>query len=113
MSTDSIKQGGEMRLSQLQVEAIRAGAKGHFGPATRVWLFGSRVDEQSVGGDIDLYLEPEIQDPAKLVEAKLRFLLELHRKFGEQKIDVVIQRVAGDQKLSIYQVAKETGVRLL
>lgn len=74
-----------MRLSQPQVEAIRAGAKRHFGPATRVWLFGSRVNEQLAGGDIDLYLEPEIQEPAELVAAKLRFLLELHRKFGEHK----------------------------
>jgi len=92
---------------------IRAGAKGHFGPATRVWLFGSRVDEQLLGGDIDLYIEPEIQDPVELVEAKLRFLLELYKKFGEQKIDVVVHRGACEEQFPIYQVAKETGVRLL
>jgi predicted nucleotidyltransferase len=110
---DRVKGRYQMRLNKLQVEAIRAGAKGHFGPATRVWLFGSRVNEQLAGGDIDLYIEPEIQEPAELVEAKLRFLLELHKQLGEQQIDVVIHRVACKKQLPIYQVAKDSGVRLL
>lgn len=102
-----------MRLNKSQMEAIRAGAKVYFGPATQMWLFGSRVNEQLAGGDIDLYIEPEIQDPSELVEAKLRFLLELHKQLGEQQIDVVIHRVACKTPLPIYQVAKNTGVRLL
>jgi len=102
-----------MRLTEPQANAIRSGVTKNFGPASRAWLFGSRVDARRAGGDIDLYVEPEIQDPAELVEAKLHFLLELHQKLGEQKIDVVIRRTAFKEELPIYRVAKETGIRLL
>lgn len=102
-----------MRLSQAKINAIRDSAEKNFGLNTRVWLFGSRVDEQRMGGDIDLYVEPDIQNPAELVEAKLHFLLDLHKKLGEQKIDVVIRRKAFNEELPIYRVARETGVRLL
>ena len=81
--------------------------------SARVWLFGSRVDEQSKGGDIDLYIEPELQDPVELVDAKLRFLLELHKKIGQQKIDVVLRRTEFKEDLPIFRIAKETGVQLL
>lgn len=95
------------------MDAICVSAERNFGSNVRIWLFGSRVDDQRVGGDIDLYVEPEIQDPVELVEAKLHFLLELHKKLGEQKIDVVIRRTAFKEELPIYRVARETGVRLL
>lgn len=59
-----------MRLSQPQVDVICASAVKIFGRSARVWLFGSRVDEKSKGGDIDLYIKPELQDPVDLVDAK-------------------------------------------
>jgi predicted nucleotidyltransferase len=102
-----------MRLTDTQAEAIRASAIQNFGRTAQVWLFGSRVDEQRAGGDIDLYIEPELQDPAQLVDAKLHFLMELHKKLGEQKIDVVIHRSQFKEDMSIYRIARETGVRLL
>ena len=85
------------------MEAIRVSAERNFGSNARVWLFGSRVEEQRAGGDIDLYVEPEIQDPDELVEAKLHFLMELHKKLGEQKIDVVIRRAAFKEDMPIYR----------
>jgi hypothetical protein len=48
-----------------------------------------------------------------LVEAKLHFLLELHKQLGDQKIDVVIRRAAYKEELPIYRIARETGVKLL
>jgi len=102
-----------MRLSQPQVDVICASAVKNFGHSARVWLFGSRVDEKSKGGDIDLYIEPELQDSAELVDAKLHFLLELHKKPGDQKIDVVIRRAEFKEDLPIFRVARETGVQLL
>jgi hypothetical protein len=60
---------------------------------------------------VDLYIEPEIQQPDDIVEAKLNALVELHRQLGEQKIDLVINREQG-VSLPIYQEAKETGVLL-
>ena len=102
-----------MRLTASQVSCIRDGVAKHFGATSHVWLFGSRVDDQLRGGDIDLYIEPETQDPASLVDAKLHFLSEMHRQMGEQKIDVVLRRIAFQEELPIYRVAKENGEQLL
>jgi len=78
-----------------------------------VWLFSSRVDDDKKGGDIDLYIEPEIQEPEELVDTKLNFLVEMHRVLGEQKIDLVLRRSQSNQGLPIYRIAKETGMKLL
>lgn len=102
-----------MRLSDIQAEQIRDSAAKHFGAASRLWLFGSRTDPQRRGGDIDLYIEPEIQTADEIVDAKLKFLRELHSTLGEQRIDVVIRRGAFKDELPIYRVARETGIRLL
>lgn len=102
-----------MRLTEPQVDAICASAVKHFGQSTQVWLFGSRVDDRSKGGDIDLYIEPEIADPTELVDAKLHFLIELHKKLGQQKIDVVIRRAEFTEDSPIFRIARETGVQLL
>lgn len=100
-----------MRLTEQQRVVIKQTLLKHFGAASELRLFGSRVDDSARGGDIDLYIEPEIQQPDDIVEAKLNALVELHRQLGEQKIDLVINRKQG-VSLPIYQVAKETGVLL-
>ncbi len=102
-----------MRLSAFQANVIRDSVVKNFGQAARVWLFGSRVNDQRKGGDIDLYIEPEFQDTARLVESKLHLLRDLHKKLGEQKIDVVIHRDAFNEDLPIFRIARETGIRLL
>lgn len=102
-----------MRLTPLQVDAIRVAATNHFGQNSQVWLFGSRVNKHAKGGDIDLYIETEIQDAAELIESKLHFLVELHKKLGDQKIDVVIRYIDSEKDLPIFHLARETGIQLL
>ncbi|MEQ1601172.1 MAG: nucleotidyltransferase domain-containing protein [Methylophilaceae bacterium] len=102
-----------MRLSLQQRNVICENAKINFGEASHVWLFGSRVDDKKAGGDIDLYIEPQQQDSKKLVDAKLLFLMSLHRQIGDQKIDVVIKRSNTQHNEAIYHIARETGVQLL
>jgi len=101
-----------MRLTDFQISYIRQNISLFFGLHSHVWLFGSRVDDTKKGGDIDLYVEPEIQEPVALVDAKLNFLLEIHRVLGNQKIDLVLHRPQSKQDLPIYHIARETGVRL-
>ena len=102
-----------MRLTPLQVEIIQNAIVEHFGKQTKAWLFGSRVDDHARGGDIDLYIESNIEDAAQIFDFKLNFLIDLHKKLGNQKIDVVIRRQGFNQNLPIYQIAKETGLQLL
>ena len=77
-----------------------------------VWLSGSRVDDAARGGDIDLYIEAATDNADEVIEAKLGFLVALYKKLGEQKIDVMIRRPGFKENLPIYQVAKQTGVKL-
>jgi len=102
-----------MRITDSQISLIRNESLKYFGSNSHVWLFGSRVDDSQRGGDIDLYVESDIQNPAALVDAKLRFMLEMHRLLGDQKIDVVVHRDKCNRHLPIYRIAKETGERLL
>jgi predicted nucleotidyltransferase len=101
------------RLHPKQLQSIQEQAALCFGNTVRVWLFGSRADEQQAGGDIDLYIETEEQNPTALLDAKLLFLKNLHKQFGEQKIDVVLQRALPEKENAIALVAKQRGVRLL
>jgi hypothetical protein len=101
-----------MRLTDFQRQAICESAINSFGTGTQVWLFGSRVDDHSKGGDIDLYIEPQTQKTSDLITAKLQFLRDLHKKIGEQKIDVVLRRTDSTVDLPVYRIAKQTGVLL-
>ncbi len=86
---------------------IRETAERVFGPGTEVYLFGSRVDDTRRGGDIDLYVVPGEKDD--LFERKTRFLVELWKRLGEQRIDVVLSR---NPERAIEKVAREEGIRL-
>ena len=95
-----------MRITQTQKHIICEMAAKYFGPDVRVWLFGSRVNDQAKGGDIDLYIEPQMQNAADLIMAKLQFLRDLHKKMGEQKIDVVLRRPDSSMDLPVFQIVQ-------
>lgn len=60
------------------------------GKAVRVYLFGSRVNQESRGGDIDLYLEAVPEDMVT-IKNKIAFIVDLKIDLGDQKIDVVFK----------------------
>jgi predicted nucleotidyltransferase len=76
----------------------------------RLWLFGSRVDPNKRGGDIDLYLEIDapIADVLSLVR-ELR--LALYSRIGERRIDIVIKTSDTDPS-AFQELAKIQGVLL-
>lgn len=95
-----------MRLTTFEVNAIKQSAQEIFGPGVEVFLFGSRVDDEKKGGDIDLYIKTQT---GKDLMHKIKFLVSLEQKIGEQKIDVVL---ATDENRPIEQQAISTGVML-
>ncbi len=95
-----------MRLSYSEQEAILKSFYEVFGEG-KIYLFGSRVDDETKGGDIDLYVIPKNRD--ELARKKIDFLLSLKNKIGEQKIDVLI---AQDQSRMVEQEAIHKGVAL-
>jgi predicted nucleotidyltransferase len=76
-----------MRLTTQQITHIKEKTALVFGEKAKVYLFGSRVDDNKKGGDIDLFIE--LDDKSDLFAKKLRFLVQLKMVLGEQKIDVV------------------------
>ena len=96
-----------MRLSPIEQQVIRDASLRYFGVRPR--LFGSRVDDSKLGGDIDLYIEAPIS-PKQGVDARLRMVADIWKEIGERKIDVVVN--AGGERLAIYAVAQREGVWL-
>lgn len=96
-----------MRLSLSEVEAIIRCKNKIFGEASKIFLFGSRVDDALKGGDIDLYIEAA--ERKNLVEKKISFLTLLEELIGEQKIDVVFKT---ESSKLVEVEAQEKGVEL-
>ncbi len=92
-----------MRISEVQARQALDIIADQFGPAAPVWLFGSRADDSSRGGDVDLYVESESTDVMRKIRCKSS-LVELF----DLKVDLVVG--VGDKP--IHRIAKSTGVRL-
>ena len=101
-----------MRLSQLERNAIKTAAHESFEPEVVVRLFGSRAAHDSRGGDIDLLIETQLQNPASVARAHTRFLSTLYARLGEQKIDVLIDYPERKQRSAIFDLARAQGVVL-
>ena len=59
------------------------------------------------GGDIDLLIETQLQDPARVAKAHTQFLFRIYTALGEKKIDVLIDYLDRQSQATIYQVAKQ------
>jgi len=94
-----------MRLADWEVREIKEAAKLVFGENVRVFLFGSRVYDDKKGGDIDLYV---ITDKPSM-EKEGKFWIELQKRLGEQKIDIVLSE---DPNRPIERSALKEGVEL-
>jgi predicted nucleotidyltransferase len=96
-----------IRLQPTQQEAIKQLASEFFENA-KVFVFGSRTNMMQKGGDIDIYIQTTKQDA--LLKAKLAFLREFEKRFGEQKVDLLVDN--GTKKKNIFVFAREEGILL-
>lgn len=97
-----------MRLNKKYIETIKRLTKNYFGPDSKIYLFGSRADDNKKGGDIDLYIETN--HDGDVFDTKIKLLVELKKIIGEQKIDIVVNNQRDDK--IIYKVAQQEGVIL-
>lgn len=100
-----------MRISKKEIEIIKTLAIQKFGEGTKVFLFGSRINDSKKGGDIDLLIRNEKAERLT-VSAKINFLTELKNLIGEQKIDVVLDSLSFARKRSFYQSVIQSAVEL-
>lgn len=99
-----------MRLTPAQEQLIKSTVDRVLGTESRVWLFGSRVNDDLRGGDIDLLVETEAAFPNR---AKILCSLygALIFALGDRKLDVLLKD-ARTRDAPIFSIAKRTGVLL-
>ena len=99
-----------MRLTVSQQQITKSTVERVLGTTSRVWLFGSRVDDTLRGGDIDLLIETEAVLPNR-VEVLCRLHGALTYALGERKLDILLKD-ARTRDAPIFDIARRTGVIL-
>jgi len=78
-----------MRLTPAQIVLIKSATADLAGPEARVRLFGSRLDDNARGGDVDLLLElPVPVDHPALLSARLA--ARVSRGMSGRRVDVLL-----------------------
>lgn len=99
-----------MRLSQQTQQIIRDTVREVFGVEAKVKLFGSRINDDARGGDIDLLVElPSIT--AEIERKIIQLTARLQLRIGDQPIDVLVVDPSTPRQL-IHEQASITGIRL-
>lgn len=99
-----------MRISHHDCEKLKLAVHDIVGNGASARVFGSRLDDDRRGGDLDLYVEldTEVANPA-LIAA--RIVARAQTYLGERHIDVVL-RDPSTAELPIHRIARETGIVL-
>lgn len=99
-----------MRLTDDQVQTIRCLAAEIAGAQARVRVFGSRLDDDARGGDLDLMLElPDPVDNPALIAAMLS--ARISRAMHGRKVDVLLS-APNLMRLPIHDIAFQEGILL-
>ena len=91
-----------MRITAAEASLIAHRVRRRLGPSARIWLFGSRLDEDKRGGDLDLYVEAE---PCPIWEP-LRCKLELEEAL-DMPVDLIVRGHGDDSPIA--SIAKQEG----
>ncbi len=99
-----------MRITKAQHESIRRITTELAGDDAVVMLFGSRVDDNKRGGDLDLLVElPYVIDNPAWLAAQLS--ARISRMMAGRSVDIVLS-APNLMKLPIHEQAKLTGIAL-
>lgn len=95
-----------MRLKEIEKESIINSIK-EADPDAKIWLFGSRVDDNKKGGDIDIAILSNIlhNNIMQIIKVKR----SIFNKIGEQQIDIVTSKNAQE---AIFKIAMAEGIEL-
>lgn len=103
-----------MRITERQRSVLRKLVAEHFGDDAELRLFGSRTDAAARGGDFDIFVVTRLDDPALIIDRRLRLLAALHStpEFEDERIDLVLLTPLHRHELPIHRAARAQGVRL-
>lgn len=80
-----------MRLTKKEISAIKENILS-FDEEAKIFLFGSRLNDQKKGGDIDILV---ISDKIGFLE-KIKIKTGIFKKIEEQKLDIVVKKDFND-----------------
>ena len=94
-----------MRLTPAQINTIKSTAASVLGEGVRVTLFGSRLNDQQKGGDVDLYVE--VQRPE--ITQNIRCKVQLQERL-DMPVDLIVKPLGDTSPISL--IAKKEGILL-
>lgn len=95
-----------MRLSEEQVKVIINAVTSHFDNRAHIYLFGSRLNDQLRGGDIDLFIDlPDVD--YDLVRHTCQAIAEIQMALGEQKIDLIVRHPRSPDQAIFHEVLSQ------
>ncbi|MDC7235112.1 MAG: nucleotidyltransferase domain-containing protein [Spirochaetales bacterium] len=100
-----------MRISERQHTIIKDSVREAFGSHSRVLLFGSRVDDNRKGGDIDLLVCSTLSG-VHAAESKIKALTRMMRFMGDRKIDLITTSMDEQDERVVVREALEKGIEL-
>ena len=96
-----------MRLTPAQINTIKSTATAVLGEGAQVWLYGSRLDDERRGGDVDLLVESERKTT---VMDRARFKYQVENAL-QLPVDVLMVQIG--QKASPFEtIARDKAVSL-
>ncbi len=95
-----------MRLENQKATLLKSLINAYL-PKSKVYLFGSRVDDSKKGGDIDILI---LSDRELTRKERSSIEFSFFKRFGEQKLDLV--SYSFDEESSFKDVALEEAVAL-
>ena len=99
-----------MRLNPKQISSIQTAVASVTSDVIAIRLFGSRLNDNARGGDIDLMvdLKNPVEHPALLCA---RIATQISRSINGRKVDVLL-RAPNLQQTAIHRIAQQEGVFL-
>ena len=94
-----------MRLTPTQIDCIKTTTRQVLGEDARVILFGSRVNDQARGGDVDLYVESDNLALMSKVRCKIKLQDQL-----ELPVDLIVKPHGNGSPIAM--IAKLEGIAL-
>jgi len=98
-----------MRLTAVEIDAIRRAVREVFGATARARVFGSRVRDDLKGGDLDLFVEVEPGTASIASEQRLRDVIT--PALDDLRVDIVLHE-RGRAVTPIERIALRDGVPL-
>jgi uncharacterized protein len=100
-----------MRFSEKNVTTVKTAVHTAFPGLSKVFLFGSRVDDHKRGGDIDLLVVSDLRQNA-MEAAKIMAVTKIQMAIGEQKIDMIVTNDPARDVRPVVREAFQHGIEL-